>query len=187
MADITISQLPDLTPTDNTQVPVTNGITTGKATISQINALGTPPGTVITYAGNTAPTGYLACDGLAVNRTTYSALFAAIGTIYGTGDGSTTFNLPDLRGYFVRGSGTNSNGTASGTFGAKQTANAGSFTFAVTQDDGDGNTGSYRSLTNVILNGVNRGYNAGTAATTVNVTPGDTRPANIAMLYCIKI
>lgn len=57
-----------------------------------------PAGCVLPYAGATAPTGWLLCFGQAVSRTTYAALFAAIGTAYGTGDGSTTFNVPDLRG-----------------------------------------------------------------------------------------
>lgn len=56
-----------------------------------------PPGTLIAYAGQVAPPGYLLCNGQAVSRATYAALFAAIGTTYGAGDGSTTFNLPDLR------------------------------------------------------------------------------------------
>ena len=51
----------------------------------------------------TVPSGYLECNGAAVSRTTYAALFAIIGTNYGTGNGSSTFNLPDLRGEFVRG------------------------------------------------------------------------------------
>lgn len=55
-------------------------------------------GTIIPYGGTSAPTGYLLCDGSAVSRTTYSALYAAIGTTFGSGDGSTTFNVPDLRG-----------------------------------------------------------------------------------------
>ena len=50
------------------------------------------------YAGSTAPTGWLMCDGTAVSRTTYADLYAVIGTTYGSGDGSTTFNVPDLRG-----------------------------------------------------------------------------------------
>lgn len=56
------------------------------------------PGTVKNFAGSTAPNGWLLAYGQAVSRTTYAALFAAIGTTYGTGDGSTTFNLPDVRG-----------------------------------------------------------------------------------------
>lgn len=55
-------------------------------------------GSVYMYAGNTAPSGFLLCDGSAVSRATYSALFDEIGTTYGTGDGTTTFNLPDLSG-----------------------------------------------------------------------------------------
>jgi microcystin-dependent protein len=55
-------------------------------------------GSIYMFAGATAPTGFLMCDGSAVSRTTYSALFAVIGTTYGTGDGSTTFNLPDMSG-----------------------------------------------------------------------------------------
>lgn len=57
----------------------------------------TPSGIIQQFGGSTAPSGYLICDGSAVSRTTYSSLFAAIGTSYGAGDGSTTFNLPDLR------------------------------------------------------------------------------------------
>ena len=57
-----------------------------------------PTGTLAPFAGSTAPTGFLLCQGQAVSRTTYAALFAAIGTTYGAGDGSTTFNLPDGRG-----------------------------------------------------------------------------------------
>lgn len=62
-----------------------------------------PPGSVMDYAGTSAPEGWLLCYGQAISRSTYSALFTAIGTTYGTGDGSTTFNLPDLRGRVVAG------------------------------------------------------------------------------------
>lgn len=57
-----------------------------------------PPGMIAPYAGKTAPEGWLLCDGSAVSRTTYANLYAAIGTTYGAGNGSTTFTLPDLRG-----------------------------------------------------------------------------------------
>jgi len=57
-----------------------------------------PVGVINPYGGSTAPTGWLICDGSAVSRTTYAALFAILGTTYGAGNGSTTFNLPDLRG-----------------------------------------------------------------------------------------
>jgi microcystin-dependent protein len=62
-----------------------------------------PPGTVQFYAANTAPAGWVKANGAALSRTTYAALFAAIGTTFGAGDGSTTFNLPDMRGEFPRG------------------------------------------------------------------------------------
>lgn len=57
-----------------------------------------PSGLISAYAGATAPTGWILCDGSAVSRTTYAALFAAIGTTYGSGDGSTTFNVPNFKG-----------------------------------------------------------------------------------------
>lgn len=63
----------------------------------------TPTGTISMFAGSTAPTGYLLCQGQAVSRTTYSALFSVIGTTYGSGNGSTTFNLPNLQGKFALG------------------------------------------------------------------------------------
>ena len=62
-----------------------------------------PAGIVMPFAGSTAPHGYLLCDGSAVSRTDYADLFTAIGTTYGAGDGSTTFNLPNLSGRVVLG------------------------------------------------------------------------------------
>ena len=74
-----------------------------------------PTGTVLAYAGNTVPSGFLLCDGRAVSRTTYAVLFAAIGTTYGSGDGSSTFNLPDMRGRVAVGVDSDANlGTVSG-------------------------------------------------------------------------
>ena len=63
-------------------------------------------GAVMAFAGSTSPAGWLLCDGSAVSRTTYAALFAVIGTTYGSGDGSTTFNLPNLADKFIQGSAT---------------------------------------------------------------------------------
>jgi microcystin-dependent protein len=62
-----------------------------------------PTGSVHMMATTTAPSGYLKCNGAAISRTTYAALFAIVGTAHGNGDGSSTFNVPDLRGEFVRG------------------------------------------------------------------------------------
>ena len=62
-----------------------------------------PTGVVVPYAGSTAPSNWLMCFGQTVSRTAFATLFAALGTVYGAGDGSTTFNLPDLRGRVVAG------------------------------------------------------------------------------------
>ena len=75
------------------------GISSGIA--GAVGAL--PAGAVIPYAGSSAPANWLLCGGQAVSRTDYAALFAVIGTTYGSGNGSTTFNLPDLRGRVIAG------------------------------------------------------------------------------------
>lgn len=71
----------------------------------------TASGTVVPWGGTSAPTGWLDCDGSAVSRSTYADLFTAIGTTYGAGDGSSTFNIPDIRGRTVSGK-DNMGGTA---------------------------------------------------------------------------
>lgn len=70
---------------------------------SQLSPNFIPSGTVISSLAGSTPAGYLYCDGSAVSRATYPDLYAAIGDACGEGDGTTTFNLPDLRGYFLRG------------------------------------------------------------------------------------
>jgi len=77
--------------------------TNGSGALSFTTVSGVPTGSVFCMAVATVPSGYLECDGDEVSRTTYAALFAVIGTNYGTGNGSSTFNLPDLRGEFIRG------------------------------------------------------------------------------------
>lgn len=69
-------------------------------------------GAVLPYSANSIPSGWLVCDGSEVSRTTYAALFGIIGTVWGAGDGSTTFNLPDLRGRTPIGAGTGAGLTA---------------------------------------------------------------------------
>ena len=140
-----------------------------------------PAGAVMPFAMNLAPIGWLAADGLAVSRTTYAALFAAIGSYgYGAGDGSTTFNLPDLRGYFVRGAGANGDlTTESGAFGEKQADELKSHTHTMYIHPATGsgsNTGSAR-FSDLSLG----------ASSTQPFGGTETRPRNIAMLYCIKI
>lgn len=74
-------------------------------------------GAIVPYAGSTVPSGYLLCDGSAVSRTTYARLFSIIGTTYGAGDDSTTFNLPMLSGKVAIGE---SSGHALGTYGGSE-------------------------------------------------------------------
>lgn len=100
-----------------------------KGLASDIAALVTtlPAGSIIDYAGSSTPTGYLDCDGSAVSRSTYAALFSAISTTWGAGDGSTTFNLPNLNGRATIGSGTGTNAEAV----AAASVSTGSDTFTV--------------------------------------------------------
>lgn len=92
-----------------------------------------PPGTIIHYAGRTVPSGWLICNGANVSRTDYAALFAAIGTIYGAGNGSTTFGLPNLNGRFFEGT------TYTGAVGIYHAAGIPNITGSFTSH---GNTGS---------------------------------------------
>jgi hypothetical protein len=88
-------------------IPALTINTQGRITAASTNAVsipaGIPAGAVMAFAQTTAPSGWLICNGTAISRTSYAALFAAIGTTYGAGDGSSTFNLPELRGEFIRG------------------------------------------------------------------------------------
>lgn len=78
-------------------------LTTDGSGVLSFESVGVPSGSIFAWSTSTAPTGWLECDGSAVSRTTYADLFAVISDDYGNGDGSTTFNLPDLRGEFIRG------------------------------------------------------------------------------------
>jgi microcystin-dependent protein len=86
----------------NTAQIADDAVTAAKVA-SALQTLLTPTGSLVPYAGTSAPTGWLFCYGQAVSRTTYVDLFTALGTTYGSGDGSTTFNLPDLRGRVIAG------------------------------------------------------------------------------------
>tara|TARA_R100001143_G_scaffold61749_1_gene63335 strand:- start:53 stop:1150 length:1098 start_codon:yes stop_codon:yes gene_type:complete len=100
---------------DASAITLTGNVTAANAVISDkvcasayfgsgVNLTGiVPSGSIFSYAGASAPSGYILCFGQAISRSTYSDLFTAIGTTYGTGDGSSTFNLPDLRGRTVAG------------------------------------------------------------------------------------
>lgn len=95
---------------------------TGTITVGGGNII--PPGVIWEYGGASAPTGWLVCDGSPVSRSTYAALFAVIGTSYGAGDGSTTFNLPDRRDRFGVGAGsTYSRGATGGATSVTTSSN----------------------------------------------------------------
>lgn len=106
--------------------------------VAQLSNMGIPVGTVIDYAGSTAPDGWIICDGRAVSRTDFAALFAVVGTTFGNGDGSTTFNVPDLRGRVVAGldnmggSAANRLNTNGGVDGGSLGASGGSQTHTLT-------------------------------------------------------
>jgi len=139
---------------------------------------GLPAGAVQVFAMNSAPSGWLSCDGSAISRTTYSTLFSAISTTYGTGDGSTTFNLPDLRGEFIRGWDAGRGIDSGRTFGTAQSDafEAHNHDVSWTAAEGGSGAGSRVQTYNV-------GYNNNPTET---VGGNETRPRNIAMLYCIK-
>ena len=151
-----------------------------------------PVGTVSAYAGSTAPFGYLECDGAAVSRSTYADLFAVLGEIYGEGDASTTFNVPDYRGYFLRGydhgagidpdAATRTDrgdGTVGDNIGTVQEDEFESHTHRVTRRS---NTDSNKSITK---EGTSQSFD--TDATIIEATGGnETRPKNKTVMWIVK-
>lgn len=139
-----------------------------------LDALLVPPGAVMSFAMNVPPTGWLSANGAAVSRTTYAALFAAIGTTFGAGDGSTTFNLPDMRGEFMRGW-DNGRGVDSGrVFGSSQSDDLKAHTHTTPIGfSGAGSSGG-------------AGGTSGFSSTSGSTGGTETRPRNIALLVCIK-
>ena len=92
-----------ITIADTDGVVVNDGGTMKSVPASDFKEYIMPTGAVLPYAGSSAPTGFLLCYGQAISRSTYADLFSAISTTYGTGDGSSTFNVPDLRGRVAAG------------------------------------------------------------------------------------
>ena len=197
---------------------ITNGgflQTDGSGNLSFQIVAGVPSGSVFCMAVATVPSGYLECNGAAVSRTTYAALFAIIGTAYGTGNGSSTFNLPDLRGEFVRGfdngrgvdNGRSIASSQSSQFGQHNHNVSASSSSSVT-DPGHKHTMNF-NLGNLISSGGAFGMkDSGTAdrmntattgisvATTTSISQSnrggtsnssETRPRSIAMMYIIKV
>jgi microcystin-dependent protein len=163
----------------------------------------TPPGAVLFFAAPIVPTGWLEADGAAVSRTTYAALFGVIGVLYGSGDGSTTFNVPDLRGYFIRGWADGGPIDAGRGFGTTQAQQVGPITVT---DPGHKHTMNPAGGGNGVVGwttpgGAGQGWASGnygaptafvpqteiaTTGITISGTGTETRPVNIAMLACIK-
>ena len=136
-------------------------------------------GMISAFASSAAPSGWLECNGQAVSRSTYSKLYSAIGTTFGAGNGSTTFNVPDLRGEFIR-------GWSHGRSGVDAGRTVGSF-----QDQSiQSHAHSYKFSNPYSL----AGQSSGTSASkifeedrTTGYTGGaETRPRNVALMYCIK-
>ena len=133
------------------------------------------------FAMTAAPSGWLKCNGQAVSRTGHAELFASIGTTFGVGDGSTTFNLPDLRSEFLRGW---DDGRAVDTgriLGSSQSDEFKSHDHEIPEGSrGPGSPSLYASGDD---------YTSGVYTySTSNPTGGsETRPRNIALLYCIKV
>ena len=146
------------------------------------NALPFLVGQVIFTAGGVAPAGFLKCDGSAVSRITYAALFAVCGTTYGVGNGSTTFNLPDLRGEFLRGLDDGRGVDAGRAVGSWQNHLFASHTHSI---------GPYSCTTNTSNTATEPRWSAlssaqAQATATANAAGGtETRPRNVALLACI--
>ena len=156
-----------------------------------------PAGTVAYIAGSAAPAGWLKANGAEVSRTTYAPLFAAIGTRYGAGNGTSTFNLPDLRGEFVRGWDDSRGVDAGRALGSSQRG-----TIAMPRDDaGVDNVfafGSHVNLHGDTINIADYGLDGNSAfymisnrnsaaISSINAAGIVTRPRNVALLAIIKI
>ncbi len=161
------------------------------------------PGGVIIRPTVTVPDGYFECDGSELSRTVYAELFAEIGTFFGSGDGSTTFNLPDWRGEFLRGFDNGRGvdvgrviGSAQGDAIRNITGSAGNNTL-VSYNDGftvDSVSGAftvssiYKASSNETISGsgADSTFTFGFNASKVVPTANENRPRNIAVMFCMK-
>lgn len=155
---------------------------------------GVPVGAIIGFPFETPPDGYLPCNGAEVSRTVYADLFAVIGTTFGDGDGVTTFNLPDLRGEFIRGWDAGRGVDAGRVLGSHQMDAFQNITgtFHIREQIGGiAVSGAFQRSqeTRPTCHHVNGGgydvtvsFNASLVARTAN----ETRPRNVALLLCIK-
>ena len=163
------------------------------ALLQVIQTQSAPPGEIKEFAMQTVPTGYFEADGSEKSRVTEAALFAAIGTTYGSGDGSTTFNLPDYRGVFRRGWDHGRGIDAGRAFGDLQD---GAFaehghTYALTGANGltSGTSGSFPTGSGTIIAGPHSGTATAAAGQQIGgsgIGESETRPVNVSVLVCIK-
>lgn len=141
------------------------------------------PGEIKSFAFSAVPTGYLVCNGQAVSRTTYADLFAAVGVVFGPGNGTTTFNIPDLRGQFLRGWSNLGPIDGSRVLGSTQVAtNIGEYTGIVGASENVIPIGNPDSL--VSGSSVTHGTAAGSVLSSKNIY--SIRPDNVAVLFAIK-
>ncbi len=136
------------------------------------------PGSIMIYPSNNIPEGWLKCNGAEVSRVTFEDLYEAIGDIYGTGDGMTTFRIPDLRGEFVRGWDDSRGVDVNRALGSYQGYNIQSHRHDMAHiwSGGGGGSLAYTMQSSRSLITRYTGYNGIT----------ETRPRNISMIYCIK-
>jgi phage-related tail fiber protein len=176
-ADITVGGIPAI------EISASGGVT-----IPNLVSGGVPSGTVSWFAAATPPTGYLKANGAAVSRATYSDLFAVIGTTYGSGDGSTTFNLPDLRGQFLRGWDDGRGVDPARVFGSSQLDAFQGHFHGWRQFPALGG-GSGNTPLALAGGSINNSIVSDPISDGVNGTPrtgSETRPRNVALLACIK-
>ena len=144
-----------------------------------------PPGTIIFHSASTAPSGYIKANGAIISRSAYSALFNTLGTTYGAGDGSTTFQIPDMRGQFPRGFDDGAGVDSGRTFGTSQSDAIVSHSHPISvptvgsSGGDDASVPRWSAKTSIV-------YAAPTANTSNNSGSTETRPKNIALLACIK-
>lgn len=153
-------------------------------------------GTIAHFAGSTAPAGWLKANGAAISRTSYAALFLAIGTTYGVGDGSTTFNIPDMRGQFLRGfddARGSDPGRVNGSWQNHQTAyhkhrqqwgEMGAGVWGNTATSGKQGSGSTDG--DNFWFSTNDGSDYDGVVNPAGLMGSESRPVNVAMLACIK-
>lgn len=136
-------------------------------------------GNIVMHGSSTVPSGFLECNGAAVSRTTYAALFAEIGTTWGAGNGTTTFNVPDWRGEFPRGW-DNGRGIDPGrVFGSAQGDLLGSHSHTYNTSYANGTSTTYPAV-------INQGAGVDYVFSTLSSGGAETRPRNVTSLFCIK-